>query len=1045
MANLGADKFLCATTPTGGTVTISALHVSHTSTTNYYWINVATNAVIGTTASITITESGTYQVRVTDSRACVPAYDDISIRFTPAPTVNLGVDKTVCNAKFVTLKADPLHNNIENFKYLWSNGATTDSLQIKTDTVSGAKTYKVKVIDDNFPSKCFAEDEIVLNFEKTPIVNLGADRRVCSPSGLPFVLNAENSANASLQVSYQWYNMVGTTPTVAIATTPTVAITEAGVYVAKVTSGTGCVGSDTVQVLFDSNPSFTILGANNNGRCQSLDTLYIVATNALNYAITWTGEGITKVSTDKLQAVVNQSGRYTVTIKDKTKPSACETVTSVDVFIADFPKAAINPTTSQKYITVCQDSVVTLTAFQPTHLTSFRYDWQNLTTGQILSNQASFVASYATLQTFDKVRIAVRVTPPSGCSSSDTITVQFQQKAVATITNNYPSQICLGQSFVLQATGGDTFKWTSTATDTQLPAKAQLTIKPSKTGVYTYTVEASFKDNKSCKSTKASVTIIVNENPVIRLKEKEFVACQENTITVDSKDSTHTNAIRYSWKSLATNEIVGTTAKNTFTFANAKPRPSYEPANYEVSVLNLETGCMAKDTITIRFTRKAQPSISRLVRTSFCLGDSVRLTATQGANYVWNTGQKGESIWIKPLKAGSYTYRVSATFDTLCTRGYDSIRIQVNPIPIAKAFIETTTQKEVTICAGNSINLVVSGGVRYEWSTLEMAAKITVSPQKDTKYFVRTFSEFGCPSKYDTLLVKVTPRNTLPEKIVICQGEKARIDATHPDSSASYLWHTKSKKAILEVDSAGKYTVTIKVKNCEYTLTTEVIIRQRPKIAMDTLTYLCFAPANELEERPYRTHKHTITGKLLNREVGETYYYEWRLKKGTTLGEIIDNGVVPITNSIPLEINKLQGEYSLRVRTSIGTICENTATMRIEPTCEARVKMPSAFTPNNDKLNDKFTPLTSDLLGIKLLIFQRWGDIVYEKYINPDANNGWNGSFEEKDGWDGTFGGTPVPTDTYQYVVIYWSKNAKGERIETKITGAVVLLREATR
>jgi hypothetical protein len=1047
IVNIGADRVLCQTNPNGtGTTTVSALHPTHNANTNYHWTNLANNTVIGTNASITITQSGTYMVRVTDGRACLPVYDTINIQFRPVPVVDLGADRTVCTntiAEIITLKANPNRNNIGNFRYLWNNGAITDSLQIKTDTVSGTKTYRVKVIDANFPSNCSAEDEITINFQKSPVVNLGADRRICAPSNIPFTINAQNSANNG-NVSYAWYNVFGTTPTTVLATSPTLSITTAGLYVAKLSSGT-CTSTDTIQILFDNDPSFVIFGNDNKGRCQTQDTLYIEATNALNYDIVWTGAGITNISADKLRIIVNQSGRFVATIKDKTRPSACQTIVSADVFIADFPKASITPTSTQKYIALCQDSLLTLSALQATHLPNFRYEWRNLATNQTVSNIANFVVSYANAQTFDRIRYAVTVTPPSGCASSDTITIQFQAKPVATILQNFPTQICLGQSFVLQATGGDDYKWTSTDKDAKLDSKAQIVAKPTKAGIYTYTVEVAWKNSNLCKSTKTSVSIQVNEIPIARLKQKTVKLCQDGSISIDATDSTHTAAIRYSWKSLATNEVIANTASNTFNFANAKPRPSYNPSAYEVSVINLETGCSAKDTLTVTFLRKAQPIINRNIKTSFCLGDSVRLTATQGDNYLWNTGQKGASIWVKPLLAGTYTYKVSATFDTLCTRGYDSIQIQVNPIPTVKAISETSKTKEITICLGNSTVLVATGATKYEWSNKENTAKITVSPQQDTKYFVRTFNEFGCASAYDTVLVRVTPRNTIPAKITLCQGEKTVINATHPDASATYLWNTKSTKPTITVDSAGVYTVTIKVKNCEYTLRTEVFIRQVPKIAMDTLTYLCFAVNNELEQRPYRTYKHTITGKLLNRETGETYYYEWRLKNGTSLSEIIDNGVVPTNNIIPLEIKKLQGEYVLQVRTSSGTICKSSASIRVEPSCEARLKMPSAFTPNGDNLNDNFAPLTSDLLGIRLMIFHKWGDIVYEKYINPADNQGWNGIFEEKDGWDGTFGGSPAPVDTYQYVVVYWSRNAKGEIVETKTTGALVLIRDSNR
>ena len=69
--------------------------------------------------------------------------------------------------------------------------------------------------------------------------------------------------------------------------------------------------------------------------------------------------------------------------------------------------------------------------------------------------------------------------------------------------------------------------------------------------------------------------------------------------------------------------------------------------------------------------------------------------------------------------------------------------------------------------------------------------------------------------------------------------------------------------------------------------------------------------------------------------------------------------------------------------------------------------MPTAFTPNGDKLNDKFT---FDILGankIDVSVFNRWGDEVYR---NAEQLNGVN-----SDGWDGTKDGKKLPFDTYVY------------------------------
>ena len=53
------------------------------------------------------------------------------------------------------------------------------------------------------------------------------------------------------------------------------------------------------------------------------------------------------------------------------------------------------------------------------------------------------------------------------------------------------------------------------------------------------------------------------------------------------------------------------------------------------------------------------------------------------------------------------------------------------------------------------------------------------------------------------------------------------------------------------------------------------------------------------------------------------------------------------------------------------------------------VFVPTAFTPNNDGLNDIFIPLTSGVYSFEMKIFNRWGELVF---LSNNKNIGWNGS-----------------------------------------------------
>jgi gliding motility-associated-like protein len=86
------------------------------------------------------------------------------------------------------------------------------------------------------------------------------------------------------------------------------------------------------------------------------------------------------------------------------------------------------------------------------------------------------------------------------------------------------------------------------------------------------------------------------------------------------------------------------------------------------------------------------------------------------------------------------------------------------------------------------------------------------------------------------------------------------------------------------------------------------------------------------------------------------------------------------------------------------------------------VFIPTAFTPNSDGMNDMFRVKGENLQNFRLMVYDRWGEKIFES-SNPN------------DGWDGTFKGNPVQNDTYVYQVT--AANLKG----SKLTGAVTLVR----
>ncbi len=79
--------------------------------------------------------------------------------------------------------------------------------------------------------------------------------------------------------------------------------------------------------------------------------------------------------------------------------------------------------------------------------------------------------------------------------------------------------------------------------------------------------------------------------------------------------------------------------------------------------------------------------------------------------------------------------------------------------------------------------------------------------------------------------------------------------------------------------------------------------------------------------------------------------------------------------------------------------------------CECRLYIPTAFSPNQDDINDTFNPsFNCEVESCHLDIYNRWGERVFES-----------------DGgmliWDGTYNGFAVQTGVFLYHIAIQLKN----------------------
>ena len=112
--------------------------------------------------------------------------------------------------------------------------------------------------------------------------------------------------------------------------------------------------------------------------------------------------------------------------------------------------------------------------------------------------------------------------------------------------------------------------------------------------------------------------------------------------------------------------------------------------------------------------------------------------------------------------------------------------------------------------------------------------------------------------------------------------------------------------------------------------------------------------------------------------------------------------------------------YTVTLTDSVG--CTKTDQLTIIVT--GSLYIPNTFTPDGDGFNDFFFALGKDIGEIELLVFDRWGLLIW----STDKLGGR---------WDGTYQGTPSPIDTYVWKVK--AKELSGRKYDA--VGHVNLLR----
>lgn len=298
---------------------------------------------------------------------------------------------------------------------------------------------------------------------------------------------------------------------------------------------------------------------------------------------------------------------------------------------------------------------------------------------------------------------------------------------------------------------------------------------------------------------------------------------------------------------------------------------------------------------------------------------------------------------------------------------------------------------ETTFCFGKQTIFTASGAINYKWSTGAISNSISVNTSG--KYWLLGSSTTGL-CKADTIFINVTElpdwQLNITGDSTLCEGESATLIAS---GAVSYEWNTGNKTSSINVNKTGNYTVTgTNSDGCVKTSSLKVFVSDYPSADFT------FDPSILEHDKRIIMETATISATAQN-----DVQYTWDLGDGT----IISGN--PIQHSYNITEKDSVFVVTLTVVNKYGCESSSTQILNVTPF------IPNVFTPNEDGINDTFVP------HFDLKIYDRNGILLYSGTT----------------GWDGTYNGKPMDSDTYFYYIIYKDAN----NLQHKVKGYVALIR----
>ncbi|MFC2136884.1 PKD domain-containing protein [Bacteroidota bacterium] len=483
----------------------------------------------------------------------------------------------------------------------------------------------------------------------------------------------------------------------------------------SVTDQMGCIGTDTISIIVNNNPSAGISPPSPAYVCEeeNLQLNGNPSGGQIPYTHQWTGD----VSGGMKQTIVNPvfndtSGTYEL-VYTVTDANGCFNTDTVEINV-NLIDADITQDTIDIYVN--EDTVINGNPYPPEG--NYEHTWTGNTgfvTSDLELDQVTFNSS-----TQGQYSLTYEVEDTlSGCVATDDVVIIVSELPATYITPD-PGEVCAGIDLDIRAhtTGGTPpyiHSWTGDTEYLNTASNTDVTFNCTTPGTYnlTYTVT----DARGQIATD-DITISVYENPVANMVSLDTV-CAGDMLDMDGDPTGGSNVYpTHDWRNITFGADIYLQSTNTRTTAFISSKPDIYGYIYQV---NDDNGCTDQDTIYINNLELPDVDFN-LDPASGCSPLTVNFeNTTSGADsYTWDFGDDSTSTLEEPEhtymnRSNQFEFFVKLTAISSTNQCVGS---KTQSLKVYPELTEPISVTKDSVCSENEIvnfNGFMNGVSNYAW------------------------------------------------------------------------------------------------------------------------------------------------------------------------------------------------------------------------------------------------------------------------------------------------------------------------------------------